>query len=304
MNAERIQATPQRGPDLRRILVPTDFSRPAERALGQAVSLARQAGGVIILLHVVEWPFGSSELDALKARATPVAGSAPERLETLARERVPPALLERTVVRIGRPHAEIVRAARGLKCGLIVMATQGRTGLRRALLGNTAERVVRHAGCPVLTVRCAAPEAAPRRHRILVPVDFSARSPGAVRFAAELARTMGGCLALLHVAEPMPEAIFTGYPDELAMYAREAAREAREKLAALAAGAPDGIRVETLLREGAPRAEIPRAAREWRSDLIVLPTRGLTGVKYIVLGSVAEAVVRHAPCPVLTLSRS
>jgi nucleotide-binding universal stress UspA family protein len=80
--------------------------------------------------------------------------------------------------------------------------------------------------------------------------------------------------------------------------------EAHRQLAALAAIVPKGIKAEVLLEQGVPQKSIVAAAREWRSDLIVLPTCGLTGVKYIVLGSTAEAVVRHAHCPVLTLGRA
>ena len=65
----------------------------------------------------------------------------------------------------------------------------------------------------------------------------------------------------------------------------------------------DRLQVETLLRQDLPSQGIVEAARAWRSDLILLPTRGLTGLKYIVLGSTAEGVVRHAPCPVLTIGQ-
>jgi nucleotide-binding universal stress UspA family protein len=221
-------------------------------------------------------------------------------------------LLEKTLVRVGRAYQDISESARGLRMDLIVIATQGRTGLKRALLGSTAERVVRHATCAVLTVRAVAgakspglksKSLAPRINRILVPVDFSPRSKAAVRYAADLARTMRARLGLLHVVAPLPLNA-TRHRAEIRQYDAEMKIEARRQLAALAAIVPKGIKAEVLLEQGVPQKSIVAAAREWRSDLIVLPTCGLTGVKYIVLGSTAEAVVRHAHCPVLTLGRA
>lgn len=297
---------------LARILVSTDFSRHAAQALHYAVPLARQVGGRITLLHVLDWPVVPATLSVAVRNEDQLTRAANRKLAELAATAVPADLLDKTVVRLGTSYREIVQAARGLKMDLIVMATQGRAGLKRALLGSTAERVVRHAACPVLTVRRdiggraldrKAPSLRPHINRILLPVDFSPHSKAAVRFAADLARTMDARLALLHVVEPLPIPWFKQFPDELARGSAEALRQARHRLAALAAHVPKGLRVQTLLRRDAPAQGILRAARAWQSDLIVLPTRGLTGVKYIVLGSTAEAVVRHAQCPVLTLGR-
>jgi nucleotide-binding universal stress UspA family protein len=306
----RPKKTPTSG--LRRILVPTDFSRAASEALCYAVPLARQIGGEISLLHVLDWPVVPAALGAAMTDEAKLTGAAKQALDELARTTVPPALLEKTLVRVGRAYQNISESARGLRMDLIVIATQGRTGLKRALLGSTAERVVRHATCPVLTVRSVAgakspglksKSLAPRINRILVPVDFSPRSKAAVRYAADLARTMRARLGLLHVVAPLPLNA-TRHRAEIRQYDAEMKIEARRQLAALAAIVPKGIKAEALLEQGVPQQSILAAAREWRSDLIVLPTRGLTGVKYIVLGSTAEAVVRHAHCPVLTLGRA
>ncbi len=291
--------------------MPTDFSRHAAQALRYAVPLARQVGGKISLLHVLEWPVVPATWGAAMTDEARITGAAKQTLDELARTTVPAELLEKTLVRAGRAYQDIAESARGLRMDLIVIATQGRTGLKRALLGSTSERVVRHATCPVLTVRSVAHarapslksrSLAPRINRILVPVDFSPRSKAAVRFAAGLARTMRARLGLLHVVAPLPPNS-SRYRAEIRQYDAETKSEARRQLTALAATVPQGIRADVLLRQDLPRRGIVAAAREWRSDLIVLPTRGLTGVKYIVLGSTAEAVVRHAQCPVLTLGR-
>ena len=143
------------------------------------------------------------------------------------------------------------------------------------------------------------PAAATDPRRILVPVDFSEPSRQAVAYAARLARAFGGSLRLLHVVETFPIDAFIGSEAVQEMQAA-AARGAQARLQELAAAldAEGGGRVEVLVRTGSPHRVIVAAAAEWRANLIVLATRGLTGLRRAYLGSTAERVVRHAPCPV------
>jgi len=140
---------------IKTILVPIDFSETSRKALVYAVKMAEQFGSKVVLLNVVE-PVSSADfayppviLDADYAKS-----SARKRLETVCREgRVPTKMLGRLLVRYGTPYTEITEAARRLKVDLIILTTHGYTGLKRVFMGSTAERVVRHAPCPVLTVR-------------------------------------------------------------------------------------------------------------------------------------------------------
>jgi len=142
---------------LRRILVPLDFSGKSRQALEFAVPLAEAYGGKIFLVHVVEpayaYPYHPSEMGIATVIPRSVVETCKEKLTTLARELVPPRLLGQTLVRDGRAYDEIVDAADELKADLIALSTHGHTGLKHVFLGSTAERVVRHARCPVLTVR-------------------------------------------------------------------------------------------------------------------------------------------------------
>ena len=140
---------------LKKVLVPIDFSEPSLEALKYAVAFAGQFGASICLVHVVE---PASFLN--DARNVPLAVSDREaantlhhRLVMLARKEVDPLTPVHSLVCIGKPFDEIVRTAKTFKADLIIIATQGRTGFKRAMLGSTAERVVRHAHCPVLVVR-------------------------------------------------------------------------------------------------------------------------------------------------------
>ena len=298
-----------------RILVPTDFSRNAEEALRFAVPLARQLGGKITLLHSIDWQVNPQMRSAPGVIDTinKVAKDAAEhRLESLARTKVPQELLEKTIVEFGPAQVGIPEAARELKIDLIVISTRGHTGLQRILLGSTTARVVRYASCPVLTVRPVAgatkisgPKTAnlgPIVTRILVPVVFSEGCTSTVRFATTLARIMQAQLTLLHVIAPLPLDC-SRYIAEVQQYDAEVKLDAKQKLKSLAATLPKDITSEVMLRQNIPHLGIIRAAREHRCDLITLPTRDLTSLKDFVLGSTAEKVIRHAPCPVLTFNR-
>ena len=131
---------------LKRILVPVDFSDCSKKALQYAIPLARQFNAELMLLHVVE-PYRAF-CPEIPLCDVPTAEAARRALDGIVIE-----IPFKSVVREGEPHSQIVTAAKELATDLIVLSTHGRTGLAHVLLGSTAEKVVRHAGCPVLIVR-------------------------------------------------------------------------------------------------------------------------------------------------------
>jgi len=142
--------------------------------------------------------------------------------------------------------------------------------------------------------------------RILVPVDFSEHSERALEQAIELAKTIGAEVHLLHCYQLFPAgAVATSYdvvvPESYERAVRESATTSlsrwREKASA------QGIRAEQHVRADIPSHGIIALAEELPADLIVMGTRGLTGFKHALLGSVAERTVRFAPCPVLTVKQ-
>jgi len=145
------------GVGLKRILVPVDFSDSSKKALHYALSLASQFGGQILALHVVEPVIYPSDMAFAPMAAelpTKVSVTAmKKKLQQWCEEAIPAKHLGKPTVRLGQPFHEIATAAKELKADLVVISTHGYTGLKHVLLGSTAERVVRHAPCPVLTVR-------------------------------------------------------------------------------------------------------------------------------------------------------
>lgn len=142
-----------------------------------------------------------------------------------------------------------------------------------------------------------------RLKTILVPVDFSEFSTKALDYAVAFARQFRGTITLLHVVEPMvyPENYMT-IPAASDDINNSLLKAADEKLAAQRQQLHgDSVKVKAMTRLGRPYVEIAAVAKEIEADLIILTTHGHTGLKHVLLGSTAERVVRHAPCPVLTV---
>jgi nucleotide-binding universal stress UspA family protein len=150
--------------NIEHILVPHDFSETAENALSFALSLAEKLGSRVTILHVFEppayaFPEGPTLTPDIAVQIEKAAATA---LEGVAARAKRPGVETGTELRQGSPWREIDAAAREAHADLIVIGTHGRRGLARALLGSVAEKVVRTAGCPVLTVHAPHAAEAPR----------------------------------------------------------------------------------------------------------------------------------------------
>jgi nucleotide-binding universal stress UspA family protein len=140
---------------IKKILVPTDFSQASLNALRYAVDFAGRFDASLCLVHVVEPASFVNDVGnvPLAQSDRETANKLHHRLVMLARKEVGPLTPVNPLVCIGNPFHEIARVARTVDADLIIIATRGRSGLKRVFLGSTAERVVRHAPCPVLVVR-------------------------------------------------------------------------------------------------------------------------------------------------------
>jgi nucleotide-binding universal stress UspA family protein len=135
--------------------------------------------------------------------------------------------------------------------------------------------------------------------RILMPTDFSETSDAALEYAVVLARAFSSSVHLLHVVRDISEP-GGGWHPPLSLLEEQKAG-ARETLSKLVERQPREVQVQTSLRVGSPFVEIVRCAKELEADLIVMGTHGRGPVAHMLMGSVAEKVVRKAPCPVLTV---
>jgi nucleotide-binding universal stress UspA family protein len=293
---------------LHKILVPTDFSEASRQALPYAVAFAQQFCARLTLAYVVPTalPAELSHIGLVLEEKRLMRDAGQTLAEFRARE-IPGELEVETAVLSGGPAYEIARFAKAGEFDLIIVSTHGYAGLKHMLLGSTAERVVRYAPCPVLTIReqpvpIRFPSDSPCGfRRIVVPSDFSEASKKALRYALSFVGPCRAEITLLHVVEPPPYPQFG--------YAHVPAREAKLKQAALEklelfrrelAGGERFI-TSTLVRTGNAFQEITQEARNRNADLIIISTHGYTGLKHVFLGGTAERIVRHAACPVLVV---
>jgi nucleotide-binding universal stress UspA family protein len=293
------------------ILIPTDGSDSAERAARHGVVLAEAYGATVHALSVVderdldgglvddgsalEEGIDAAERDARRAVET-VADLAAETVDGYDAGDVT------TRVEVGVPSEAILAYVTDPGVDLVVMGTHGRTGIERFVIGSVAEKVVRRAEVPVLTVRAsdAAPHWPPIE-RVLVPTDGSESSFAALPHALDVAERFDATVEALYVVDERTKSslynVGTALEDVVGGL-QAAAQTATEHIADRARDR--GLDVETSVIEGLPSSGICTHAEESGADVVVVSTHGRTGLAHYLLGSVAERVVRNSTVPVLT----
>lgn len=297
--------------NVQKILFPTDFSECAEHAFSQAAHLASLFDAELHVYNtrVVKRNEHPSVRAFLEDEARDVALQSELRMPTARKS----PFLEDDRIIVLEPGTTglsvcdaILKYAEQAAIDLIVMGTHGRRGPRRFLLGSTAACVVRKAACPVVTLRCdAAPMEPKDEPRLLVPVDFSQHAEAVLHTATELATRWGGGITVVHVIEEMViPAVYGIEPAALPPMTAliDQTRTELRKLGARIIG--EAVPFDTDVLIGPTAVLITEYARERAVDMIMLSTHGLSGFKRMLLGSVAEAVVRSAPCAVLTFKSS
>lgn len=296
----------------RHLVCPIDFSETATRALAYATALAKWYEAQLTVVHVVP-VFDESMESSLPLvkdeRRTPYA---PIRADVLAEMRrvteqvgaaaLNPALLAEE----GRTHAVIVSRAASEQADLLVLGTHGRGGFNRLLLGSVAEKVMRTAPCPVLTVPPSVPPMTPAPitfKKILCPIDFAPSSLKAFAYALDLGRQANGCVTVLHALEHMDDEEPNEHVDASVRDHRQQVIDgARQRLHALVSEESrswcDIDEIVTIDR--AHKATLHRAATVG-TDLIVMGAQGRGVVELMLYGSSTQHVVRAATCPVLTV---
>jgi len=282
-----------------KILVPLDGTPQSNAALPLARTVAGATGAAIALLRVLP----NGEPSAVAA--------ARHQLEKIALELSNDGARVTPVVSMGDAVPQILEEIRTQAADLIVMRTHGRVGVPRAVLGSVTEGVLRESAVPVLLMR---PGGRPITHirSLLVPLDGSPGGAVALGIGAGLAHATGAAITLLRVTEPMPipeytpieRAAFHDFdPAALDLYADTSAHDYVDDIAARLRSA--GLTVEGHARLASHVAtEIMTVANETSADLIVMSTHALTGTARVWFGSIADAVVRGAPCPVVLLHRA
>lgn len=290
-------------------MVALDLSDSSLAALKSARALADERGATLAVVHVAAH---YSDVQPFFPQSYGPNMTHHLELERLARDTLERELAQvegcndvERFFEIGTPYAEIVRRAEAWNADLIVVGSHGKTGVSRALLGSVAEHVVRLAHCAVLVSRPAAGSGV-----VLAATDLSDPSLPAVAAAAEEARRRGARLTVVHAMESSiaaygaPAAALFG--STVPVPSPEDQRLVREWLMTVLGDAMRrfGADGEPLVVEGGVVASVVRAVEERRADLLVIGTHGRTGLSRLLLGSVAEKLVRLVDCSVLVARKS
>jgi nucleotide-binding universal stress UspA family protein len=293
---------------IQRILCPIDFSATSRRALEHAVAVAKWYESHITALHVIHHPFLPQP--PILFAEFPKNEPPPERQSLEAELRTWLEVARRAGVRAdllideGDPASHILEHAKSLQTDLVVMGTHGLGGVERLMLGSVAEKVLRKARCPVMTVPPPAAAAAKIPYtRLLCPVDFSESSLSALEFAFSIAKESDARLTILHVFDwPQDDELLVQRFDG-AEFRRAVEDQVRSRLEALVS---NDVRVwckpETKIAYGKAYRQILEVAEREGSDLIVIGVRGRNPLDLTLFGSTTNHVVRRASCPVLTLA--
>jgi len=292
-----------------RILVPLDGSATAEAVLPYAQAFAVGFKTSVELLSVVDIGAMTTHLSAEKVPQFNAVVDNEEKnsesyLDDVAKNFFSGLPTECRIVR-GSPAETILESTSKDQDTLIAMATHGRSGAKRFLLGSVAEKVLRGSTNPLFLVRAAAAKTTPQRiiNSIVVPLDGSALAEQILPTVSNWAQALGVEVTLIRAFE-FPASSYYGSEEDLPDY--DAFREEARKQAAAylkqkeESLVGEGVRtVSTLTLEGPAAAEIIRYAQTSPRAVIAMSTHGRSGVRRWMLGSVTEKVVRHSDDPVL-----
>jgi nucleotide-binding universal stress UspA family protein len=293
---------------INRILCPVDLSDSSRHAITHAVMMAKWYKARITALHVCN-PVVVPSTDFVVAGTPSVALLTEAEVEDLNAQilrwfgSVEPVQID-VVIDNGNVANRVLDRAVSLPADLIVMGTHGAGGFEHLILGSVAEKVLRKATCPVMTVppQSRTTSKVPFK-RLLCPVDFSESSMSALQFGFSIAQESDAELTILHVFEWRPgDEALTNRPINVPEYRRQLEHDFDEKLHALV---PDSVRdwcrPRTRTAHGKAYREILAAATEENVDLIVMGVQGRNALDLMLFGSTTNQVVRRATCPVLTL---
>jgi nucleotide-binding universal stress UspA family protein len=287
----------------KRIVVPTDFSETAQTAVNLGAEIAGYYKASLDLVNAVDatvyayagYPFASLSKELIASAE-----------EALNRVKLPKAADKINISRYilsGNPAAEIVEHAKRHSADMIVVGTHGHGAVARFILGSVADRVLHEATCPVLVTKApkgkvTKPKSKPKPiTRILFPTDFSDTATKALNRAVALTEDFDAELYVLHIVDDT--LISTHVDAERKLILEELRRHALDEMQKqLPPDLLQNFETTGAVKRGEPGKQICAFAETHGCDLIVMGSHGRTGLGRLLIGSVADKVVRRAKCPV------
>jgi len=278
----------------RKILVAVDNSESGRNALHQAFKLANEEKCWITVTSVVPPYEGEIELIGVKDIRAALRKPCEEALAEIEKIAKTERMLVKTVCEEGEVHERIVDLADAENCDVIVMGRRGLHNIERALIGSVTARVIGHTQRDVLVVPNGTVVG---WKKIVLATDGSKHSAKAMERAISFAKSYGGELRVISVVD-VPTEFYAEAPQAVENLVRKAQGYVADvKKQAEAAG----VKSESFVGEAEAHEAITHLAKEQNADMIIIGSYGRTGLRRLLMGSVAEKVIGYAPCPVLVV---
>ena len=278
----------------RKILVAVDSSESGTNALHQAFKLANDEKCWITVTSVVPPYEGEIELVGVQDIRAALRKPCDEALAEVEKIAKTERMLVKTVCEEGEVHERIVDLADAENCDVIVMGRRGLRRIARALIGSVTARVIGHTQRDVLVVPLGTVVG---WKKIVFATDGSKYSAQAAERAISFAKSYGGELRVISVVD-VPTEFYAEAPqavDDLVRKAKGYVADVKKQAEAA------GVKAETFVGEAEADEAITNLAKEQNADMIIIGSHGRTGLRRLLMGSVAEKVIGYAPCPVLVV---
>lgn len=295
--------------EIKSILVPTDFSRPANNALDEGIKLAYKYNADLVVLHArvmyEDDPASlTAKMEVLKEEERKVEENLLKRLRDTTQKHRQVNIRHEIIRGYSSPSA-ILSYLNNNDFDLVIIGTHGRTGLGHFLIGSVTEKVVRYAPSPVMTV---SPESrlTDEFHHIIVPFDYSDHAQMALKKALHLVESDQSEVTMLYVFDREVHPALAAWGVRSAFDAiPDIEQKAKKQMDKILADIPNPkkARIKKVVMEGAPHKGIKAFVDENDADLLVIATHGRVGLDRFLLGSTTERVIRSIPIPVLTLKQ-
>lgn len=296
-----------------KVVLAVDQSRDAQVAARFLERVRLPRGTRLSIVHVVESPYAASRFPGQQRMLADWRRETAMSARRLIDRLVPPlraqGLRVRPVVKEGLPGPVLLDTVERTRADLTVLGPHGYSRLMRFLLGSVSELLLNEAPRSILIVRGRSRGRQDRGMSVVLAMDFSSDAKGAAGFLSKLRLPRGSRVMLLHVEEDADRELarISGMGRVDLTQAVERAMRERKRCTLLMLEqmgrrfTQQGLAVDHVFAEGAPAEEILRAAERHRADLIVMGSKGLTGLDRYLLGSVSRKVARHASCSVLVV---
>jgi nucleotide-binding universal stress UspA family protein len=278
----------------RKILVAVDSSVSSWNALHQAFKLANEEKCWITVTSVVPPYDGEIELLGVKDIRAALRKPCDDALAAVEKIAMAERMLVKTICEEGEVHERIVDLADAENCDVIVMGRRGLRSLERALIGSVTARVIGHTQRDVLVISNSAVIG---WKTIVIATDGSKYSDAAADRAISFAKSYGGEVKIVSVVD-VPSEFYAEAPqavDDLVKKAKGFVDNIKKQAEA------KGVTAETFIGESEAFEYITNLAKEQNANMIVIGSHGRTGLRRLLMGSVAEKVIGHASCPVLVV---